>query len=80
MNNQNRPRWTKSNTPELYILYFDILNSSSGIEYLQMLHEETFYNNLYHDIYNAYPSVDISNLSVMDDTNKVSRCLSNRDK
>lgn len=51
MSEMNRPRWTKSNAGQLYIEYFDILNSSSGVEYLELLHEENLYEVCYQEFF-----------------------------
>ena len=51
MENLNRPRWTKSNAAELYISYFDILNSSSGVEYLDEIFRQERYNEFYWEFY-----------------------------
>ena len=51
MSELNRPRWTKSNARELYIAYFDILNSSSGVEYLEMIYSESSYKENYYNYF-----------------------------
>lgn len=51
MNQENRPRWTRSNAGELYISYFELLNSYSGVEYFEMIYEENLYHELYYEIY-----------------------------
>ena len=61
----NRPRWTKSNAGELYISYFDILNSNSGVEYLEMIHESELYDELYYNIYLATRDITMNYNSVL---------------